>query len=171
MNDILAIKNYVLFLKKECNLAVTLHAHSSDLILKKDLMLFNIHENPYCIYVKTCKEAQEHCIYKQAKIVEKCGNGSFSGTCWAGVKEYIYPVTHENKVIVFICVSGFADEKKDEYISSVSKKYDLDYRLLQESYATLKKDMPEKERVDTLLYPLCHMLELAHIKAQNLRQN
>jgi AraC-like DNA-binding protein len=165
MNDIIAIKNYVLFLKKECGLAVTLHTNNSGLILKKELLVFNIHENPYCIYVKNCPSAHVHCVEKQGKIVEKCKGGSFVGTCWAGVKEYVYPIMHEKDVVGFICVSGFAEPKANEYLLSVSKKYNLPYEQLQIAYGTLKKDMPPKEYVDTLIYPLCHMLELAHLKA------
>lgn len=166
MNDIFAIKNYILFLKKECNLSVTLHSYNSNLILKKDLLIFNIHENPYCIYVKSCNAAHNHCIKKQAKIVEKCKNGPFVGTCWAGVQEYVYPVMHDKSVVGFICVSGFSDKKEQEYLLSVAKKYDLTYPLLQTTYTSLKKEMPDKAYVDTLIYPLCNMLELAHIKAE-----
>lgn len=166
MNDILAIKNYILFLKKECNLLVTLHSYNSNLVLKKELLAFNIHENPYCIYVKSCNAAYNHCINKQAKIMEKCKKGSFVGTCWAGVREYVYPIMDDNRAVGFICVSGFSDEKKDEYLAAVAKKYDLNHTLLQETYRLLQKEMPPKAYVDTLVYPLCNMLELAHIKSK-----
>lgn len=165
MNDISAIKNYILYLKRECSLAVTIHSWSSHLILKKDLIAFNIHENPYCIYVKSCKAAQEHCIAKQSKIVEKCKDGSFCGVCYAGVKEYVYPILHNGNVVGFICVSGFSCENGNEYISTVAKKYDLSYDTLLATYKALKVNMPEKAYVDTLIYPLCYMFELAHIKA------
>ena len=57
-----------------------------------------------------------------------------------------------------------------EYISRVAKKYNLPLEQLKLSYNALKKDMPPKEYVDTLIYPLCHMLELAHLKADKLVQ-
>ena len=165
MNDITAIKNYILYLKKECSLAITLHSCGSNLILKKDLLVFNIHENPYCIFVKNSKAAYEHCIQKQAKVVEKCKNGSFCGVCYAGVKEYVYPVFFDNNVVGFICVSGFSCENGEEYVTAVAKKYDFPYDILLSTYKSLKNEIPEKAYVDTLIYPLCHMLELAHIKA------
>ena len=34
------------------------------------------------------------------------------------------------------------------------------------AYSSLKCDTPTKERVDTLILPLCNMLELAYIKAE-----
>lgn len=165
MNDITAIKNYILYLKKECSLSITLHSYGSSLILKKDLLVFNIHENPYCVFVKSCKAAQEHCVEKQPKIAEKCKDGSFCGVCYAGVKEYVYPIYFDGNVVGFICVSGFSCENSKEYISTIAKKYDLPYDILLETYQTLKIETPEKTYVDTLIYPLCHMLELAHIKA------
>lgn len=165
MNDITAIKNYILYLKRECSLAVTLHSCGSHLILKNDLLAFNIHENPYCIFIKTCKAAQAHCVEKQTKVAEKCEDGSFCGVCYAGVKEYVYPIRFEDKVVGFICVSGFSCENGEEYVAAVAKKYAFPYDTLLATYKTLKTKIPEKFYVDTLIYPLCHMLELAHIKA------
>ena len=165
MNDILAIKNYVIYLKKECKLSVTLHSYSSNLLLKKELLVFNVHENPYCIYVKNCNEAQLHCIKKQEKVVEKCKDGSFCGTCWAGVKEFVYPVFYQKKVVGFISVSGYFDERMNDYISAVAQKYDLKYQNLKSTYNTLKKELPEKTRIDTLIHPLCSMIELAHVNS------
>lgn len=165
MNDILTIKNYLLYLKTKCNLSISLHSFNSNLILKKELISFNIHDNPYCIYIKTCNEAHNHCIEKQEKIIQKCKFGAFEGVCWAGVKEYVYPFTCNRKLLGFICVSGYRTQQ-NEYPISVSRKYNLDKTLLQSTYATLKKELPPKEYVDALVYPLCNMLELAHIKAE-----
>ena len=165
MNEILAIKNYILYLKNHCKLSVSIHSHTSNLLLKKELIVFNIHDNPYCICVKSCNEAYKHCCEKQIKISEKCQNGAFSGVCWAGVKEFVYPVMYEKSVIGFICVSGFASERGNEYLLAVSQKYGLPIEQLQTAYKTLKKEIPEKEYIDTLVYPLVAMLEWAHIKA------
>ena len=77
MNEILAIKNYILYLKNHCNLSISIHSHTSNLLLKKELIVFNIHDNPYCICVKSCNEAYKHCCEKQIKISEKCQNGAF----------------------------------------------------------------------------------------------
>ena len=164
MNYITAIKNYILYLKKECSLTVSLHSCGSLLILKKELLAFNIHENPYCIFIKSNKDAQKHCIEKQSKVAEKCREGSFCGVCYAGVKEYVYPIYFDGTVAGFVSVSGFSCENSDEYISNIAKKYDFSYNNLKATYQVLKHKMPEKSHVDTLIYPLCHMLELAHIK-------
>ena len=164
MENISTIKNYILYLKKECNLSVTLHAFHSDLFLKSDLLAFNIHENPYCIHIKSCAEAHEQCIQRQKNLLNQCKDVSFIDVCYAGVKEYVYPVTHNQKVIGFICVSGYMSEKSQDYILEVSKNYPLTQNQLFDTYNVLSNKMPEKAYVDTLVYPLCQMLELLHFK-------
>jgi len=69
MNHMISeIKNYILFLKKDCNLEITLHPYGNEhLISNSELILFNIHENPHCIYVKTFPKAFTHCIERQKK--------------------------------------------------------------------------------------------------------
>lgn len=79
-------------------------------------MTFNIHDNSYCVYVKTFPEAQAHCIEKQCKIREKCRGGSFVGTCYAGVREYVYPIIKKGDVCGFISVSAYKTENADSYI-------------------------------------------------------
>ena len=168
MYDITSIKNYILYLKKECSLAITLHIRGIDnVVVPSELISFNIHDNPYCIYVKTCKEAQNHCIERQWKIHNKCKDGSFQGVCYAGVKEYIYPIKHNERVLGFISVSGYKCENANEYINSVSNKYALSKEGLVSNYKSLKDRVPSKQTLDTLITPLCNMLELAYIKSDN----
>ena len=80
MYDVTGIKNYILFLKIRCGLSITLHVRGSEsLVSSSELITFNIHENPYCVYVKSFSEAQKHCIERQQRIVEKSNGGSFCG--------------------------------------------------------------------------------------------
>ena len=67
MNDIIKeIKNYVLFLKKECRLEISLHPGRNERVISNsELSVFNIHENPYCVYVKTYPDAFAHCIARK----------------------------------------------------------------------------------------------------------
>ena len=166
MYDITPIKNYILYLKKECNLLVTLHPMDA-LLYATELIAFNIHESPYCIYIKTCKQAQEHCIKKQSAVAAACAGGSYIGTCHAGVREYVYPITANGNVKGFISVSGYADKHGEEYVSAISRKYAFLKKELSTAYRTLKQEMPDKKTVDALLIPLCQMLELFYCKADN----
>lgn len=165
-NSISEIKNYILFLKKECKLEITLHPIGDErLISESELISFNIHENSHCLYVKTFSEAQEYCVSRQEKITEKCKAGSFCGTCYAGIKEYIYPITDGEKTAGFICVSGYMDENYMSYINRCSERFDIPLENLKKSVSSLKREMPEKAYVDTVINPLLRMLELAYGKA------
>lgn len=168
MNDVLKIKNYILYLKQKCALSVTLHPQKREnLIISSELISFNIHESPYCIYVKSHPLTERHCICKQGKVFEKCKSGSFCGTCYAGVTEYVYPIRSCGEPVGFISVSGYACEGAESYHKRTSEKYSIPYSELKRLYGVLNTDMPPKEEVDTLVSPLCDMLELAYIKNES----
>ncbi len=166
MNEIIfEIKNYILFLKKNCKLEITLHPFGNEqLISNSELVLFNIHENPYCVYVKTFPNAFEHCVKRQKKIVEKCKTGSFCGTCYAGVREYVYPIYDTESLVGFISVSGYKDSNYSSYINKSSDRFDMPKDYLRKTILSLKTEMPDKAYVDTLIMPLIRMLELAYSK-------
>ncbi|MBQ8309444.1 MAG: helix-turn-helix domain-containing protein [Clostridia bacterium] len=167
MDTITDIKNYILYLKTQCGLAVTLHPLEKEhLIVPSELIAFNIHENSYCIYVKTHPAAQKHCAERQRKILEKCKEGSFCGTCYAGVREYIYPIRGQERLIGFISVGGYQCEAPNSYIRRTEERFSVPAEQLDALYPSLKKEIPDKRRIDTLLNPLCLMLELAYFKTE-----
>ncbi len=167
MYDVTHIKNYILYLKNKCGLSVTLHPHGTEkLIIPSELMTFNIHDNSYCIYVKTFPEAQAHCIAKQCKIREKCENGSFVGTCYAGVKEYVYPIKKSGCVLGFVSVSAYKTEEAEKYISRLCDRFSIPRDELMQAYTSLTDQIPPKEEVDVLIYPLLDMLEIAYLKIE-----
>ena len=164
--DIVAdIKNYILFLKSKCGLMVTLHPHGKEnLITSSDLISFNIHENPYCIYVKSHPTAQRHCIERQGKIFDRCKHGSFCGRCYAGVFEYVYPISNGKETLGFISVSGYKCDNSASFIERTAKRFSISHEELKKLYTALENKIPSKEEIDTLIAPLCSMLELAYIK-------
>ena len=172
MDHLRTIKNYILFLKSECNLYVSLHPKGNEaLITLSDLITFNIHDNPYCVFVKGFADAKKHCVDRQKKVCAKCKEGSFSGTCFAGVREFVYPLTNGNEFLGFISVSGYKTDSAESYIKRTSRKYSIPEKKLAEAYASLRDDIPEKERIDTLILPLCNMLELAYVRTAEVPAN
>ncbi len=170
-NIINEIKNYILFLKKDCNLEITLHpCENENLISNSELISFNIHENTYCVYVKTFSNAFEHCIRRQKKVMDKCKSGSFCGTCYAGVKEYVYPICDSNALVGFISVSGYRDPDCNSYIDKCSDRFDIPKKNLQNTILSLENEMPDKSYVDTLISPLTRMLELAYTKSFDIKR-
>ena len=167
MYNVENIKNYILFLKRECGLYITLHPHGNEsVITSSELITFNIHDNPYCVFVKSFDGVWQHCIERQGKVIKKCKEGSFCGCCFAGVWEFVYPIKHRDEHLGFVSVSGYKSDKAGSYISRTSKKYNIPQIKLAVAYSSLKCDTPKKEWVDTLILPLCNMLELAYIKAE-----
>ena len=168
MYNIENIKNYILFLKRECGLYITLHPHDNEsIITSSELITFNIHDNPYCVFVKSFDGVWQHCVERQDKVREKCKCGSFCGSCFAGVREYVYPLWHKNELLGFISVSGYKSENSESYMQRVSKKYHIPQKDITAAYSLLKHELPSKEWIDTLILPLCNMLELAYIKTEN----
>ena len=165
MQDISTIKNYILYLKRTHRLSITLHPlRFTPVFASSELLAFNIHTTPHCIYLKTCKGAQEHCIERQSRILERVKGGSYIGTCYAGVREFVYPISDGEEILGFISVSGYQTEGAESYLRRVSEEFDISFSELCESYASLESQMPSKEVMDAILLPLCDMIELAHRK-------
>ncbi len=167
--DLKIIQNYILYLIKECSLSVTLHPISDEsLITGSALMNFNIHDTPYCSYIKSLPDGHLRCLSQQKKAHRKCcrENGSFCGICYAGVREYVYPLSDGKDIIGFISVSGYASDDTDGYISFVAEHFDRSPDSVAAEYKKLKAKMPDKDRIDTLILPLCKMLELAYLKEE-----
>ena len=161
-----AIKNYILLLKREFGLYVSLHPFVNESVITlSELISFNIHDNPYCVLVKTSDEAWSHCIARQEKVVARCREGSFCGKCFAGVVEFVYPIKNAQETVGFISVSGYRHPSPSSFLTRVSSEYQLSYESLRESYFSLKDELPQKEWVDSLIAPLCDMLELAYLKS------
>lgn len=166
MQDVRTIKNYILFLKREHGLSITLHPlRFTPVFASRDLLAFNIHSTSHCIYMKTCKGAQEHCIERQPRILERVKDGAFVGTCYAGVREFVYPMSDGEQVIGFISVSGYRCEGAESYLERTADRFGIPLSELHESYASLKSEMPSREEMDAMLLPLCDMIELAHRKS------
>ena len=100
-------------------------------------------------------------------IPAMAAEGSFVGTCHAGVKEFVYPITDCGTPRGFVSVSGYKDPQGDSYLQRVAQKYAVPYGQLKDIYDTLESDLPQKQWVDSLINPLVRMLELAYLNAQN----
>ncbi len=165
--DIKIIRDYILYLIGECALSVTLHPMSDEsLITDSPLHDFNVHDNSYCSFIKSLPGGHARCLSQQKKAHRRCCSEgkSFCGACYAGVVEYVYPFGDGKSTVGFISVSGYAAEKRERYLSSVCETFGCDTDAAAKEYRKLKPRMPDKERIDTLILPLCKMLELAYLR-------
>ena len=169
MDELQAIENYIAYLIGECGLSVTLHPMEAEaLITFGRLMRFNTHDNSYCTRIKAAEGGWERCHRQQRRVFsalcERGGDG-FSGVCHAGVLEYVYPLKGAEGMIGFISVSGYACEEGRERLLRTAGELSCPPEPLLRAYHTLKPPPADRARIDTLLLPLCRMLELAYIKA------
>lgn len=165
MDTIESIKNYIQFLITECGLSVTLHPKEKEaLITLSELMVYNIHRNSYCTCVKATEKGQAMCVAQQEKVLSRCREykDSFCGVCHGGVFEYIYPISTGDAILGFISVSGYQTQNEEAYLQKTAERFSIAAEQLKNAYETLNASIPPKSRIDTLITPLCQMLELAY---------
>lgn len=164
--DFSPIVNHIHFLKKNFKLYISLHpiCLANSPLFSNELMAFNLHENPYCAFIKHCPAANKHCVDCQKKVIEKCKSGIYNGTCFAGVLERIYPISNRSEVTGFISVSGYKPANLQSYLNRLVHKYDFSKEALTTASHSLNPLFPNDNDLDVLILPLCDMLELAQLK-------
>lgn len=166
MRHIEHICGYINFLKQTIGLKISIHPMKQNNVIDfGKLIKYNIHESVYCVYVKTSKAAHNKCLECQQKSVRKCENGDFTGVCHAGVYEYVYPLYASEEVIGFISVSGYKVQNPDIFFDTLHSKYGLSKERLINLYGELSDNIPNKSFIDSLIFPLCDMLELSLSKS------
>ncbi|MBR6632834.1 MAG: helix-turn-helix transcriptional regulator [Clostridia bacterium] len=103
---------------------------------------FNVHTNPYCMWVK--KNDGHRCIESQQKLIKE-GKSGFRN-CPSGVLEYITPFYKDGVAIGIVAISGFRGDKKDSVNEALWEQ-------------ALSGEPFPKELADTLVMPLTVMLE------------
>ena len=160
------IDNYIQHLMSECGLHISLHPQLQEsVIMHSKLRIYNIHQNSYCVFLKSIDGVHQECVNCQKKAFHKCQNGSFCGVCHAGVMEYVYPIICGETAIGFISVSGYSIPNALSYHRLLSEKFAIELDVLTDMYQTLTATLPPKQDIDTLINPLQRMLELAYLKA------
>lgn len=161
-----AIVDYIQYLKEQEHLSVSVHFHVAPFFdVLSVLKIAEIHENPYCTFIRNMQEVHWKCLECQRKAAAKCRKvGAFSGVCHAGVFEYVYPILLKGKPEGLLCVSGYAAPDSKKVMERFANKNELDLQTVQTFYDALDKEIPPQSKVDTLIYPLLHMIELLSYK-------
>lgn len=146
---------YFEYLQNECHLSATVHFSSESHARISVRMLSALaahanHTHPYCNFVKSCGY-HPLCIKNQKNIhLALEGKDFHYNTCHGGVHELIYPVRCEAKrVYGFVAVSGYREAECHEGV----RIYDAAL------YFTLRDGTPPRALTDTLIPPLCMMIE------------
>lgn len=159
------IDRYLRFLISQRSLYVSLHPFGAGMcLLDTPLRIYNIHRHEYCLFLKGVEGVWKKCVRCQEKAWKKSENGAFYGVCHGGVGEFVYPlIGPDGHSLGFISVSGYAPADRANYEKSLSAEFALSEKQLQQAAASLLPT-PTKEELDTLIHPLCRMLELYFIR-------
>ena len=176
MNKIIEdVKEYIRFIKSEyglqitiCDLCPTLYSCYNELIP------YSNHHNPFCLFLKKNAHIQKSCIKNQLKIKEKClTKNYFQGTCYTGMGEYIFSISHNGTYLGFISVGNFCFDKEltQARIRQLAEQYDLPYETLSRYYqASLNNTTFSLSKIKNLINPLQRMLELLYLSILNPSQ-
>ncbi len=156
------ILSYVEYLNGPVGLQVSLcQIHDSYAPYLHLLYPYNRHTNPYCITIKG-HGATNRCIICQRELLATAST-PFDTVCWAGVGKRIYPICVEGSPLGFISVSGYLPEQEHrDYITAVSQSCGIKEEDVYKARRSLSPDRQSTEFLDTLIYPLLHMLTLLY---------
>ena len=158
-----SIVNYIDFLKKHFDLSVSIHGTDGRLDpYMSRLAPYNIHSNPYCLFVKSSKQNWNLCRIKQQRAAQAARGGLIYGSCYCGVGEYMLPIKHGDEYMGFISVGGYrgSEAKRDHF----AEKYGFSLDEIRDKYKTyLSPTIPDEATVRTLIEPLAAMLALLFI--------
>ena len=165
MEEIQTVCRYLDRLKQRYGLFLSLHPlRPETLIGQSELLRYNMHENPYCIFLKSCAGVWNHCVERQEKLLPGLQNGPYCGACFAGVREYIYPIRRGKEIIGFISAGCARLPGGEARLQRVCREYGVDYNKLSALYQKLPEELPPREEMDTLILPLCDMFQLRYLQ-------
>ncbi len=165
------IESYLQRLKSDYQLSITFHPEKGEyLISNSRLIKYNIHKANYCVYLKSNIDCYHKCVAKQKVIIQKLKDVErFTGVCHAGVKERVYGFYMDGKVLGFISVSGFVADKGiyGDRLERVCAQFGFNKTVVEKLYQEFSKSFPQEELLDSLVFPLCRMIEYGNIALKN----
>lgn len=153
---------YIEFLKSNYHLSISIHSNGGYLSeYMHKLAPYNIHTNPYCLYLKLNRPIWDRCIQRQGALFSQCGDELFFCTCYAGVSEYVMPIRCHDTVVGCISVSGYRTTPAlpPETCDMLAEEYCLDACALSNLFACHVTKPPSAEFISTVIMPLRCMFE------------
>lgn len=118
------------------------------------------HNNPYCTLIKRC--SLRKCNLAKKMIIRQDHQNIRYARCYAGVEEYIFPVTLEGKMVNFVSVSGYRSGAFQMPRLPRASAGVLSPEKLEAAYMELENDIPDQAFLTVLVQPLVHMIEQLH---------
>ena len=113
---LLQLRELFLYLNETGDLRVNLH-DASGLFTEGPLMLehsLRIHDQPFCDAAKETAEGYRRCTRCKSVVCRQAlrGRTSFFGNCPAGLRELVYPVIWEGRVICVLFLGGCVADRE-----------------------------------------------------------
>lgn len=123
-----------------------------------DLGMYMIHDNSYCIAVKSCPHLWRRCVMCKWQTVERLSRERklTYGECAFGVGEYLAPIFMYRKFVAYVSLTGFKSKRKTDDLLRL-----LAQRLTwapEELLALYEKSMFKMERNEIYAEVSLHIL-------------
>lgn len=81
-------------------------------VLQRFLVGYIVHNNPYCLYVKSNHTLLQHCVFAKQQLLRTLEEkGQICGMCHCGVMELVMPIRRDGAIIGYISAGGFRPEE------------------------------------------------------------
>lgn len=121
-----------------------------------------IHSNPFCMYIKSDEKAYLKCTRMQKSCLARFERdpSTFVGICHAGVKEYVCPIWHEERLIGAIHAGDFPADPRyaQRYVQRACRHHALD---CEKAYALYRQNLHEENVDEERLVVYLEMIAMA----------
>lgn len=132
---------------------------------------YNISRCPFCLYVKSSAQVWDRCIAHQKKVFEACGNGEFSGTCYAGIGEYVFPIYgSDHSVLGYVSSGGHGIQREPAFqkMAHFAETYGFGRQKLKRLYLETARPEEDPETLRARMAPLTRMFQLLYMERKEL---
>lgn len=167
LND---ITDYIEFLRN-CGYGISLSCFFNKFEpYTQRLLEYEIHTHSVCSYLKSNKSTMGKCQANKMKLGKVTFSGTYYSCCYAGVEEYVIPVTDNEIFLMCINVSGYRDnlQLSKERKNKIAKLCDQRFHLL---YSELLTNVPTENEVMRFIAPLKYMIKELYRECCELQRN
>ena len=155
------IAKYIKWLKenKDYNIAIHLFPVRFKFVMDR-LIKFNIHNNPYCLAVKSNTEMWNKCVKSQNKILCIKSSEPFFGMCHAGICEFVFPLI-SSETLGFISITGYCSDLKKAAarINKIAENSCISGKQLLKQYKlSTTSELPDFDEMKALIDPIRQMI-------------
>lgn len=124
----------------------------------RDVLLeYEVHSFGVCAFMKSNPKTFKKCIQNKRMLEKKNPTELYYSHCYAGVEEYVYPITCEEKLVMCVHVSGYRGklprskklaERTEKYVGSKFSDF----------YTLLSANPPERAQIERIVSPFSYMI-------------